>query len=67
MTRDEIQEQRKKFLMGKDQSSYECTVCPYVIRAPQSHFKDELSKREFVISGLCQPCQDEIFKGPDEK
>ena len=24
-------------------------------------FKDELSKREFGISGLCQACQDKIF------
>ena len=29
-------------------------------------FKDELSKKEFGISGLCQPCQDEIF-GPDDE
>ncbi len=24
-------------------------------------FKNELSKKEFQISGLCQKCQDEIF------
>ena len=24
-------------------------------------FKDELSKREFTISGLCQSCQDKAF------
>jgi len=24
-------------------------------------FKDELSKKEFRISGLCQKCQDETF------
>lgn len=26
-----------------------------------SAFRDEVSKREFGISGLCQKCQDEIF------
>lgn len=26
-----------------------------------SSFKDELSIREFNISGLCQKCQDEMF------
>lgn len=26
-------------------------------------FTDELSKREFEISGLCQKCQDEVFEG----
>jgi hypothetical protein len=30
------------------------------IVAPDS-FRDELSKREYSISGLCQTCQDEIF------
>jgi hypothetical protein len=24
-------------------------------------FRDELSRKEFGISGLCQPCQDGIF------
>ena len=24
-------------------------------------FKDELSKREYTISGLCQECQDNVF------
>lgn len=27
-------------------------------------FRDELSKREFQISRLCQKCQDDIFGGP---
>ena len=26
-----------------------------------SNFRDDLSKREYVISGLCQLCQDEVF------
>jgi len=25
-------------------------------------FRDELSRREFKISGLCQACMDKIFK-----
>ena len=31
----------------------------------QKEFKDELSRKEFGISGMCQQCQDETFK--DEK
>lgn len=30
-------------------------------------FKDELSKKEFRISGCCQKCQDIIFGGHDEE
>lgn len=29
---------------------------------PATEFRDELSKREYAISGLCQRCQDEIFR-----
>jgi hypothetical protein len=24
-------------------------------------FRDDLSKKEYTISGMCQPCQDETF------
>ncbi len=29
-------------------------------------FADELSAKEYRISGLCQSCQDKTFKEPDE-
>lgn len=25
-------------------------------------FKDDLSRKEFTISGMCQECQDSVFK-----
>mgnify|MGYP000873737427 CR=1 FL=1 len=28
----------------------------------ESEFRDEVSLREYTISGLCQKCQDEVFK-----
>jgi hypothetical protein len=28
---------------------------------PAVDFSDELSQREYLISGLCQACQDKIF------
>jgi hypothetical protein len=36
-----------------------CMTCDY----PDLAFRDELSKREYTISGMCQRCQDEVF-GP---
>lgn len=34
---------------------------------PVGKFRDERSKREFRISGMCQECQDSVFgKGDDE-
>ena len=40
--------------------------CPTCIRTfdPSKEFKDERSKREFHISGLCQICQDRVFRPP---
>ena len=37
--------------------SGKCPTCKGEI----GDFKDELSKREFGISGMCQKCQDSIF------
>lgn len=34
-----------------------CIFC----KQPIDSFRDELSRREYSISGLCQSCQDEIF------
>ena len=35
-----------------------CISC----RNPATSFKDELSAKEYSISGLCQNCQDSIFE-----
>ena len=32
---------------------------------PNMHFKNEISMREYTLSGLCQNCQDDVF-GKDE-
>lgn len=37
-----------------------CPACEKEIN--MDDFKDRLSKKEFEISGLCQSCQDEMFK-----
>lgn len=38
-------------------SNNRCPMCNKEITG----FRDELSKREYEISGLCQECQDKIF------
>lgn len=35
-------------------------LCPFCNKKP-GPFRDEVSKKEFKISGLCQDCQDETF------
>lgn len=38
-----------------------CLPAPTGCGGPATEFKDELSRREYRISGLCQKCQDEVF------
>jgi len=42
-------------------------ACPFCGKSVDpTSFKDELSRREFKISGLCQPCQDGFFDKEEE-
>lgn len=34
-----------------------CVTCG----GPANSFQDELSAREFLLSGMCQACQDSVF------
>ena len=34
-----------------------CVTCG----EPVGQFKDELSRKEYSLSGMCQTCQDEVF------
>lgn len=40
--------------------------CPFCNATPKpKDFRDDLSRREFKISGMCQVCQDDLFKEPE--
>jgi len=46
---------------GRDRKeSFENNKC-ISCGGPATEFRDELSKKEFGISGLCQLCQDSVF------
>lgn len=49
---------------GKEVDAYESGNCP-TCGKPVSwdSFRDEISKKEFRISGMCQECQDKVFNG----
>ena len=34
-----------------------CVIC----RKPAENFRDELSRKEYTLSGMCQRCQSEVF------
>lgn len=37
----------------------QCVMCGAA--CPQNSFRDEISRKEYAISGMCQQCQDKIF------
>lgn len=43
-----------------------CVRKPYGCGEPIGPFRNELSEREYTISGLCQTCQDSVFGTDDE-
>lgn len=40
-----------------------CVPAPIGCGKPVGEFRDEISRREYRISGLCQTCQDKFFGG----
>lgn len=54
----------KAFGFSKQVKLFEDQKCPFCTKDidPEKDFRDQLSKREFEISGLCQECQDKTFK-----
>lgn len=43
-----------------------CCPPPIGCGGEATEFNDELSRKEYSISGLCQKCQDKIFEGGDD-
>jgi hypothetical protein len=41
-------------------------ICCKSVKTDRKDFDDELSWKEFHISGLCMKCQNEVFKNPEE-
>ena len=43
-----------------------CVICVSP-KITNSDFRDDLSRSEYSISGMCQKCQDEIYAGGGEE
>ena len=66
-------EQREKEIMqelgfGKQIEDVEAGLCPFCQKPVKvDDFTDEISLKEFGISGICQTCQNETFKAPTKE
>ena len=46
-----------------NQTLFDKGICPFCKqKIDEKEFVDDISRREYEISGLCQKCQDEFFK-----
>jgi hypothetical protein len=54
---------QKAFKMDRRDSIEEdmCLPPPLGCGKPATEFRDEVSRREYAITGMCQKCQDRIF------
>lgn len=63
--KSEILEQSLKNMFGFDRrENIEQNFCvpePFGCGQPITEFRNEISAKEYTISGLCQKCQDEFF------
>ena len=51
---------------GKEVDMVDHDICPFCTKPINfMDFKDELSRREYAISGICQSCQDSTFGGEE--
>ena len=44
----------------RNKKAYVCPLCHKAVNV-ETDFRDDLSRKEFQISGLCQECQDKTF------
>lgn len=50
------------FIFPAEKAMREMSICPFCgVGVTEHDFRDQLSVKEFRISGLCQRCQNEMF------
>ena len=43
-----------------------CSACSEKLLGESSEFRDDISREEYTISGMCQKCQDNVFNVLEE-
>ena len=55
---------------GKDRveviASGDCLTCDEARDLKATSFRDDVSRKEYAISGMCQSCQDDVFGHEEE-
>lgn len=62
---EEFLDKFAKEAFGRSRKDPCCVTCGSQKITPED-FRDDLSRREFSISHMCQACQDSVFDAPEE-
>jgi len=55
----------RRLMFPKEEARRDQGCCPFCDKpVDPKALRDDLSRKEFGISGLCQECRDEMFGGP---
>ena len=54
-----------KAVFGRERDGKQCVTCGSP-KVQAQDFKDDLSRKEFHISFMCQACQDKVFNSEEE-
>lgn len=60
----------KQLGFGREVGRFKAGNCVFCGKGPidvTADFADEMSRREYEISGICQQCQDEVFNDDEEE
>ena len=59
-----VNDELMRKLFPKQMENMDNGKCPFCGKDinPETEFRDELSRKEFKISGMCQACQDDFFE-----
>ncbi len=63
---ERLLEEMGQEIFGRSRSLAEAGAQCICCGKPATEFRDELSRREYQISRLCQVCQDKVFAEPEE-
>lgn len=64
---NDVKESMSRNLFGRSRTKSIVNAVCVACGGDATKFSDRLSKQEYLISGLCQKCQDKVFCDPDNE
>ena len=62
---EDVLDKISQAMFGRSRTDNVCVMCGSD-KVYADDFNDDLSRKEFTISHMCQKCQDKVFSEPEE-